>query len=40
MRLKNIIKNDSRNFDKYIFIKGDVIKTLDIEENLPKKLVF
>ena len=37
---KNIIKNDSKNFDKYIFIKGDIIKTLDIEENLPKKISF
>tara|TARA_B100001057_G_scaffold437890_1_gene470000 strand:+ start:498 stop:1277 length:780 start_codon:yes stop_codon:yes gene_type:complete len=37
---KNIIKNDSKNFDKYIFIEGDVIKTLDKEENLPQKISF
>ena len=37
---KNIIKNDSKNFDKYIFIEGDIIKTLDKEENLPQKISF
>lgn len=37
---KNILKNDSKNFDKYIFIEGDVIKTLDKEENLPQKISF
>ncbi len=36
----NIFKYDSKNFDKYVFIKGDVLKTLDIEENLPKKISF
>ena len=37
---KNIINYDLKNFDKYIFIKGDVIKTLDSEQNLPKKISF
>ena len=35
---KNIYKHDPKNFDKYNLIKGDVIKTLDIEENLPKNI--
>lgn len=37
---KNIIKNDPLNFDKYILIKGDIMKTLDFEKNLPKKISF
>ena len=37
---KNINKNDPKNFEKYILIKGDIIKTLNVEKNLPKKISF
>ena len=37
---KNVIKNDNNNFDKYIFIKGDIIKTLEVYENIPNKISF
>ena len=37
---KNIKKNDKKDFDKYLFIKGDIIETLRIEENLPKRICF
>lgn len=37
---KNILKNDKVNFNKYILIDGDVMKTLEYEKNLPKKISF
>ena len=37
--VKNIKSNDN-NFDKYTLIKGDVLKTLDDENNLPEKISF
>ncbi len=36
----NIQLNDSKNFEKYIFIEGDILQTLDINDNLPKKISF
>ena len=37
---KNIQSNDPKNFEKYIFIEGDILKTLDADDNLPKKISF
>ena len=37
---KNIIDNDPKNFEKYIFIKGDILETLNKEKNIPTKISF
>lgn len=37
--IENIKSNDN-DFDKYKLIKGDILKTLDHENNLPKKISF
>ena len=37
---KNIIENDPNKFDKYIFVQGDILKTLNEEKNLPKNISF
>jgi len=37
---KNIIKNNKTNFEKYTLIKGDILETLNIKDNLPNKISF
>ena len=37
---KNIIKNDINSFNKYVLIKGDVMKTLNEKNNIPNKISF
>ena len=37
---KNIIKNNKTNFEKYALIKGDILETLNIKDNLPNKISF
>ena len=37
---KNINRNNKKDFEKYKFVKGDVLETLKIEENLPNKISF
>ena len=37
---KNIIKNKKTNFEKYKFIEGDILETLNIKENIPDKISF
>jgi O-methyltransferase len=36
----NIIKNNKTNFEKYTLIKGDILETLNIKDNLPNKISF
>jgi len=42
--LKNVIskinQNDEYNNEKYLLVKGDIIKTLDIKENIPNQISF
>ena len=38
--MKNILINDKINQDKYVLIKGDILKTLDENKNLPEKISF
>jgi len=39
--VKNNIKlNNNKNFQKYIFIKGNILETLNIKENFPNKISF
>ena len=37
---KNIFQNNNKNFEKYIFIEGDILKTLNNIENIPNKISF
>ena len=37
---KNIKQNNKKNFDKYIFIEGDILETLNIKENIPDRISF
>ena len=37
---KNIIQNNKKNFDKYIFIEGDILETLNNKDNYPNKISF
>jgi len=37
---KNIIQNNKKNFEKYIFIEGDIMETLNNEKNIPNKISF
>jgi len=37
---KNIKQNNKRNFDKYIFIEGDILETLNDKDNYPNKISF
>ena len=37
---KNIKQNNKKNFDKYIFVEGDILETLNIKENIPDKISF
>ena len=37
---KNIIKNNNKNFQKYIFVEGDILETLNIKDNIPNKISF
>ena len=37
---KNIKQNNNKNFEKYIFIEGDILETLDVKDNYPNKISF
>ncbi len=37
---KNIKLNNNKNFEKYIFIEGDVLETLNIKDNYPNRISF
>ena len=37
---KNIFQNNNKNFEKYIFIEGDILKTLNNIDNIPNKISF
>ena len=36
----NIRQNNNKNFQKYIFIEGNILETLNIKENFPNKISF
>lgn len=36
----NIKQNNNKNFQKYIFIEGNILETLNIKENFPNKISF
>ena len=37
---KNIKQNNNKNFEKYIFIEGNILETLNIKDNYPNKISF
>ena len=37
---KNIIKNNKKNFEKYILVPGDILETLNFKDNIPNKISF
>lgn len=37
---KNIKRNNNKNFEKYIFIEGNILETLDVKDNYPNKISF
>ena len=37
---QNIILNNKKNFEKYVFIKGDILETLNNKDNIPDKISF